>query len=1083
MWIYKKLLNLIMKGERKQMESTIKYKFLENIPIGEDLFEGKSQEKIAEVIKDSIENNNFQIFGIDGGWGTGKSNLIKIVEKKLNPEKYIFFLYDVWGHQEDEAKKSILIELSEFLIATKKLKNTIKLKKDIKVLLSKKREITTINVPYLSIGIILSLFSIVYTPAAKMFEKYFLNDKVPITKPKLYISAILVFLPIILIGIIYIYNYLKFFFLKRFRFLESFKYALQDTFQIYTNKQKQETKIENISEDETSVGEFRKWMKGIDKILKKNDKKLIIVFDNFDRLPKKHIQSVWALIHTFFSDEKYENLKVILPFDREHIKYAFSELNSGNKNEILNFANDYINKTFDLVFRIAPPIMSNWKIFFKICWDRAFDIESLETEEKSRLKNEYIRVERTYEAFSKNITPREIISFINEVLTLKILHNNIPEKYIALFIMNKEEILKNPLEAIINHKFLKGLSYLYQEEEEFQKYITALSYQIDSKNSLEVAYISQLKNCLMNNENLQKLKEISKTTVFSKIIGGIIDELENLENPIIALDSLDEEAKISEDEKNILWNDIYSKVKKNINLDILFPTYKKILFTKINLKNKKEWLKNFSEATVIKGGSINPLEYSSVIDEYEELIEKNKFQLNIYEYIKEIKVESGEFLTLVEEKKEEYKKYKILTNKEKIDEYLSKLDINMLRGIEYIKYFVNDYKDDKFNFNLLRNNLNTLINSNRNNKNNLGILINLLNIINGNVKEENSNLVLNDPEIYSLTTQSNEKEDFFYELIAMRLARGTKFSSDINYFLQFLNKNNIDMVTKISSKIQFYITYGELLINSIVFKFPLVEKIIKELTINTNNDPQYIIFDKVIEKFDEICKANDLNPQELINHLSKYEKTEFSKEIINKTSNNYFEEAMKNESSLAKESIESLRKYFDNLSVDEWKKIFTNLQTGKYKLIEVIQYSNWKSNSLEALKDILKTLSKETNIKNEIELNELILKFEKDNKFLNNTFKDIRDEFIRNGNMNEKLFSFFGAWLFKYGDLQNKKIAGEVIRTILKSSLLSNKNCVDIMLENKNILKDIFKNSENEDTADFIHVLKERKNEEKIKNY
>ena len=66
-------------------------KFLPNTPIGADLFEGKSQDKIAEVISEVITNNNFQVVGIDGAWGTGKSNLVEIIKTKLNNHNFFFY--------------------------------------------------------------------------------------------------------------------------------------------------------------------------------------------------------------------------------------------------------------------------------------------------------------------------------------------------------------------------------------------------------------------------------------------------------------------------------------------------------------------------------------------------------------------------------------------------------------------------------------------------------------------------------------------------------------------------------------------------------------------------------------------------------------------------------------------------------------------------------------------------------------------------------------------------------------------------------------------------------------------------------
>lgn len=85
-------------------DSTYKntYSFLKNQPLGEDLFENKSQDKIAQVISERIINEpEFKIIGIDGEWGSGKSNLVRLVENKLNTT-HKFFIYDVWGHQEDE---------------------------------------------------------------------------------------------------------------------------------------------------------------------------------------------------------------------------------------------------------------------------------------------------------------------------------------------------------------------------------------------------------------------------------------------------------------------------------------------------------------------------------------------------------------------------------------------------------------------------------------------------------------------------------------------------------------------------------------------------------------------------------------------------------------------------------------------------------------------------------------------------------------------------------------------------------------------------------------------------------------------
>ena len=112
---------------------------------------------------------------------------------------------------------------------------------------------------------------------------------------------LLVAFPIFIVIGIYIYNLIIC--LKERTGLESFKFASQKTFQVYTNKQEEETKIETISENEPSVKDFRNWMREIDNDL--NNVKLVLVFDNFDRLPKRQILSIWSSIHIFFAEEKY----------------------------------------------------------------------------------------------------------------------------------------------------------------------------------------------------------------------------------------------------------------------------------------------------------------------------------------------------------------------------------------------------------------------------------------------------------------------------------------------------------------------------------------------------------------------------------------------------------------------------------------------------------------------------------------------------------------------------------------------------------------------------------------------------------
>ena len=109
--------------------------FLSNKPLGEDLLNGQSQDKVASALMqhiqsvDSIaeskdgegEDNALpRIIGIEGPWGSGKSNTLLQLKKKLGKD-YYFFTYDAWGNQEDLQRRSLLQLLTNELIKDKKL--------------------------------------------------------------------------------------------------------------------------------------------------------------------------------------------------------------------------------------------------------------------------------------------------------------------------------------------------------------------------------------------------------------------------------------------------------------------------------------------------------------------------------------------------------------------------------------------------------------------------------------------------------------------------------------------------------------------------------------------------------------------------------------------------------------------------------------------------------------------------------------------------------------------------------------------------------------------------------------------------
>ena len=126
-------------------KETIKYpRFLTNKLCEQDLFEGKSHDSISQNIANVLDKGSVKIVGLDGGWGSGKSNMVSLIKQKLNSNssnKYHFYVYDAWGYQTDFQRRSILENLTSYLVDDAKIINHKKWNGRLLQLLSRKRSV------------------------------------------------------------------------------------------------------------------------------------------------------------------------------------------------------------------------------------------------------------------------------------------------------------------------------------------------------------------------------------------------------------------------------------------------------------------------------------------------------------------------------------------------------------------------------------------------------------------------------------------------------------------------------------------------------------------------------------------------------------------------------------------------------------------------------------------------------------------------------------------------------------------------------------------------------------------------------
>ena len=1023
--------------KKKNNQEIIYPRFLDNKPCGQDLFEGKSHESVAQNIANIIASNKSNIIGIDGGWGSGKSNMVDLVRKKLNSEEYHFFIYDAWGHQEDLQRRSILEELTGQLTNDDKrgkdkkaVLDDKKWKGKLKDLLSKKREVETKTIPKLSCGIILTALAIIVTPILDI-----VSSKIESDLWKVLITSIPLFIVLLFTVVLFVKNICNY--CKSKGLLQIVKLSMNEAFSIYTDKQKEDTTFETISEEEPSSRKFRDWMHEIDNDLDGNI--VVVVFDNMDRLPARKVQELWASIHTFFADEKYNNIKVLVPFDRQYIITAFKNEDDETGKY---FGNDFINKTFDAVYRVSPPIMSDWKDYFAKRWEEAFGTKSDN------------RVTQIYDLLSDTITPREIIAFINEFVSIKqISDETIPNEYIALFIKGKDKLSANPKEEILNPTYLGAMDFMYKNDPDLPKYMSALYYQLPANKALDIVYTETLKKALDNNDIAQIKAIQTQTGVFYPILENAIASITNIPNSVAALNQCFANEK--NEQTRLAWNCVYKREKEQ---EITKPLedYQIILIKQI--PNKNDYLQMLIDG-FYKLQDIDIIRYYDSIRQLSEIEDINPF-----EFLTKKEVDAESFIRFVEQAKETHNQYKIVCEQEKLNEYLSGLNVDQLSSIRAMPFIKNEYNLTAYSAHLA-----SLVDTNGSKKDNIRIIYERLKEIERPIAK-----ILPDAQIHSFFSNTKETDDFYYDLICMRLSRLNNFHANYqNAFNTVMNKIEDDFVENIAVRIEYYINYGDILLNVENINYPLFHAVAKKL-IENNYGVAIIDIVAILQKYDSIKSILAVEPQTLLSRLEGLCDGIFSNittDNINTIPVGLFEDAKKINNDLTTHCIEIAKRYLTSKTKEDWKQ---TINEGKhdYQLLMTVRPDSQAC--FDAFKELL---VENTQINNtsftKDKCQSLIKLFEDNGRKMLIAFNDIRDRFCGGFcNMTKDLFDYYGEWLLQYSKLEEKTSS---LRTIFPSVVLDKKENVQLILRNKEKMVRIVEKAgdENKDFKDKIKSLLE----------
>jgi len=328
----------------------------------------------------------------------------------------------------------------------------------------------------------------------------------------------------------------------------------------------------------------------------------------------------------------------------------------------------------------------------------------------------------------------------------------------------------------------------------------------------------------------------------------------------------------------------------------------------------------------------------------------------------------------------------------------------------------------------------------------------------------------------------DDEEDF--DLLAMRLAFGSEYPPIINgrrdpdTTSAVLQQTDDDTVKRLVLLIEYYADYDDLLLLVIDWKQPLLIAILDELTLHSYGTSK-ISITSILPHFESIKNRLNVSEECILKRLdpwSTYAEQEITEENIEEiildtsfyeSSTTYKLKLTKHINKIAKNFINNYEK--ENI-LEEWGNDGSYLFNTLFIFMKKKEIQALPQNIFSACKDVFLGLANGSiSIPKENTMWSLFLA-KSHKKELIPTIKNIRDGFIKSGNVTPELFLYFSELFEEYGDLKNK--SEDVSRTIL-AKVIQNGDCLSHILSKTEFYTKII-NVAGDDAADLKERIQEK---------
>lgn len=478
----------------------IQIRFLQDRPADQDFFGTHSG--LAKAVASALASNpELRTIGLLGKWGSGKSTVLRELDRAITSSTDLSdiqtFTFDAWEHQGEPIRRSFLESLFSFL-TERKLIEAKDWEADIDLLSGRLGVTENIETPELTPPAKQILWSLTLVPfGLSLFGLDTLQDGLGRTTTTageiaLYISLVCFVVPLV--------------FILESLFTARSAHGMSNNDEVIgliVNKKVSRVKTRTIKSPEPTAIEFANTCESLIAEVKKRKQRLLCVIDNLDRLPADDALDMWAAIRAIFANVQIGGADqshpfVLVPMDHSALSASFG----GNEKD--ERAKSFIDKTFDLTFRVPPPVRSDWKAFLRSQMEAVFGKDAIEDRTMYFVERVFDTRHGTANEFP---TPRIINRFVNSVAATWLARRSedFSLAVVSLFVSYLEDIDT----AVLDFAQREDIRFFDDDFPEWRDQIAALYFGVPEEKSRQVLLEGPLRQAI-DDSDVARFKALMK---------------------------------------------------------------------------------------------------------------------------------------------------------------------------------------------------------------------------------------------------------------------------------------------------------------------------------------------------------------------------------------------------------------------------------------------------------------------------------------------------------------------------------------------------------------------------------------------